>query len=177
MAQQSKETHYLFRWDKLGDIAVGRQNLGQLVPVQIYRMLEYSLNHVLFEEFGPEKCDEIFRKAGHLAGMEYARNVLPLDASPSRFFSVLQNSLADLMVGILRVEKADFDEGEFILTVHEDLDCSGLQPTNELVCHYDEGFISGIIEVYTGRTCTVREIDCWASGERVCRFRGNFDND
>ncbi|MGN1038626.1 MAG: 4-vinyl reductase, partial [Mailhella sp.] len=76
MPQQSKETHYLFRWDKLGDIAVGRQNLGQLVPVQIYRMLEYSLNHVLFEEFGPEKCDEIFRKAGHLAGMEYDRNVL-----------------------------------------------------------------------------------------------------
>ncbi|MGL4282715.1 MAG: V4R domain-containing protein [Eubacterium aggregans] len=66
----------------------------------------------------------------------------------------------------------DEESGIFTLTVAEDLDCSGLPPTDEVVCNYDEGFIAGIMTVYTGRTYKVHEIDCWASGARVCRFQG-----
>ena len=67
-----------------------------------------------------------------------------------------------------------FDEasGEIILTVSEDLDCSGVPVTDEVVCNYDEGFIAGILDMYTGKKYKVREIDCWANGDRVCRFRG-----
>jgi predicted hydrocarbon binding protein len=39
-----------------------------------------------------------------------------------------------------------------------------------VVCQYDEGFIGGILDTYVGRPFSVREVDCWASGERVCRF-------
>jgi predicted hydrocarbon binding protein len=56
------------------------------------------------------------------------------------------------------------------LTVAEDLDCSGLPCTNEVVCQYDEGFIAGVLEAYTGQAFNAKEIDCWASGDRVCRF-------
>jgi predicted hydrocarbon binding protein len=54
----------------------------------------------------------------------------------------------------------------------EDLDCSGLPITNETICNYDEGFIAGILNAYTGKTYEVRELDCWANGDRVCRFHG-----
>ena len=54
----------------------------------------------------------------------------------------------------------------------EDLDCSGIPVTNETVCIYDEGFFSGILGAYTGKQYDVREIDCWANGNRICRFRG-----
>ncbi|MDR0671731.1 MAG: hypothetical protein LBF64_05400 [Oscillospiraceae bacterium] len=30
--------------------------------------------------------------------------------------------------------------------------------------------MSGILEIYTGQKYDVREVDCWASGDRVCRF-------
>jgi uncharacterized protein len=75
-----------------------------------------------------------------------------------------------LSIGILRVENADTENMHFTLTVAEDLDCSGLPFTDEVVCQYDEGFISGIMEGYTGKPFVSKEIDCWASGERVCRF-------
>jgi len=58
----------------------------------------------------------------------------------------------------------------FTLTVAEDLDCSGLPVIGHAVCEYDEGFIAGILGCYTGRPFTAREIDCWATGERTCRF-------
>ncbi len=69
------------------------------------------------------------------------------------------------------MEKTDFGKMEFILTVAEDLDCSGLPFADETVCEYDERFIAGVLEAYTGRVFDAREIDCWASGERTCRFK------
>jgi predicted hydrocarbon binding protein len=60
----------------------------------------------------------------------------------------------------------------FVITVEEDLDCSGLPVSGEVVCNYDEGFLAGIAEAYNQKTFLVREVDCWASGDRVCRFEG-----
>jgi len=69
------------------------------------------------------------------------------------------------------MEAFDPENGNITLTVAEDLDCSGLPITNENVCVYDEGFIAGILEAYTGSKYHVREVDCWATGDRVCRFK------
>ena len=70
------------------------------------------------------------------------------------------------------MEATNMETGEMVLTVGEDLDCSGLPVTNENLCIYDEGFLAGILEVYTGKKYKVEEVDCWASGDRVCRFKG-----
>lgn len=138
----SPESHYQFEWKKLGNIKNGREHLGEEMPVLVYRLLEYSMNDVLFKNFGIEKTDEIFRQAGYLAGTEFAKNALPLDVDESTFVSTLAQTLETLKVGILRMEEADFEKGEFVITVHEDLDCSGLPSTGEVVCKYDEGFFS-----------------------------------
>ena len=82
----------------------------------------------------------------------------------------LQRRLRELNVGNLRVERADPATMRFTLTVAKDLDCSGLPVTGETVCDYDEGFIAGIMRTYFGREFVAREIDCWASGGRICRF-------
>ena len=167
-----EHSHHIFSWDKIGDIKEGRGDLGEEVPVAVYRLLEYSINHILAEEYGTEQADVLFRKAGYLAGCEFAKNMLDLSLHLEAFVSQLQQMLKDLKIGILRIESIE-DNGQIILTIAQDLDCSGLPPTNEVVCSYDEGFLSGILETYTKKPYLVREIDCWASGDRVCRFRCN----
>jgi predicted hydrocarbon binding protein len=87
-----------------------------------------------------------------------------------RFISQLQRVLKEQAIGILRIEKVDMESMKFTLTVAEDLDCSGLPSVGEVVCQYDEGFIAGILEAYTGKSFYAKEIDCWASGGRICRF-------
>jgi hypothetical protein len=79
--------------------------------------------------------------------------------------------LAELRIGILRVEETDMEAVSLVVAVHEDLDCSGLPNSDEEVCTYDEGFLAGIFETYTGKKVQVKEVDCWANGGRVCRFR------
>ena len=88
----------------------------------------------------------------------------------SKFINQLQMELKDLGIGILRVEKTDFEKGEIVLTISEDVDCSGLPESESEACIYDEGFISAILECFTGAKFTVKEIDCWCTGDRTCRF-------
>lgn len=144
-------SHHIFKWENLGNIKEGRGDLGEDMPVIIYRLLEYSINHILTEEYGVEQANELFRKAGFLAGTEFAKNMLDLTQELSGLFAQLQQVMKDLKIGILRVESVSEQDGTIFLTVAQDLDCSGLPPTNEVVCNYDEGFISGILEAYTNK--------------------------
>jgi predicted hydrocarbon binding protein len=159
-----------FMWSDLGDLEKGRPNLGLTVPILAYRLLQYTFRDVMITELGVEKTTDIIIKAGRLAGREFCENMLNRDLDFNEFVSQLQSVLKEQAIGILRIEKADLTKMRFTLTIAEDLDCSGLPPTDEVTCQYDEGFIAGIMEAYTGRPFFAKEIDCWSSGERLCRF-------
>ncbi len=170
-ALKADKNHHIFAWENLGDIKSGRQELGEEMPVLIYRLMQYTMLDVLSKAYGNETANLHFREAGYLAGTAFAAHALDIQADLNTFLASLQSKLKELKIGILRME--NFDEaGNMVLTVGEDLDCSGIPITDETVCYYDEGFIAGILEVYTGKKYDVREIDCWANGDRVCRFRG-----
>lgn len=154
-----------------------RGNLGSELPVMVYRMLEFSLKDELIRRYGKEEQIDIFRHAGRAAGEYFAHNFLNLTQPLDKFASELQNRLRELKIGVLRIEDIDESTGKIILTVSEDADCSGLPVLGETVCNYDEGFIAGILSVYSGKTYTAIEIDCWATGDRVCRFRAEAEQE
>ena len=164
------DAHSEFSWERLDGIGEGRITLGNQVPVLIYRMMQFSIFDVLIKELGVEKAQVIVRKAGYLAGVKYAKNVLDLTLSFDDFVPILKNSLIDLRIGILDMESFNARTGKITLTVSEYLDCSGLSATNETIYYYDEGFIAGILDSYTEKTYTVRKIECWANGDWICRF-------
>jgi len=161
---------YNFRWEDLGDLEAGRPNLGAMIPVAVYRLMQYTMRDVLVRTLSAEVAGKLFREAGKVAGREFCRNVMDGSLRLNEFIAQFQEKLIQLGIGILRIEKSNIAKLDFVLTVSEDLDCSGLPLTGETVCDYDEGFIAGVLEEYTGMGFDVREIDCWATGERVCRF-------
>lgn len=160
-----------FTWDSVGSVIDGQRNLGDTMPVFIYRLLQFTLKDELVRRYGNEEMIDIFRSAGELAGKEFAAHLLDLDLPFNEFVAQLQNVLEESKIGILRVESFDPATGKAMLTVGEDLDCSGLPVTGETVCNYDEGFLAGVLKVYTKKDYVVTEVDCWATGSRVCRFK------
>jgi hypothetical protein len=160
-----------FDWKSLGDLSEGRKTIGLDLPVIVYRLFQYTIKSVLAMDYGEERACDILRRAGYLAGLQFAQNVLDLSGDLDYFIAHLTEKLKEYKIGYLYVEKADIEKLSFVLTVSEDLDCSGLPVTDETVCDYDEGFISGIMEAYTGKPFMVKEIDCWATGDRTCRFQ------
>ena len=161
---------YKFSWDLLGDIALGRPNLGPNTRLEVYRLMQFTFRDVIEQHVGTEKTDRIFYEAGNLAGVEFYKKRLSHIKDFNEFIKNLQETFRDLGIGILRVEEADIEKGSFILTVSEDLDCSGLPEQGYQICTYDEGFISGLLESFTGSAFKVKEVDCWCTGDRTCRF-------
>ena len=146
--------------------------LGDMIDLVPYRMLQYTVRDVVEQKIGTEECNQLYYDAGDIAGKFFFDNFmaeyksLPLNG----FVGELQRVLKELGVGVLRVEQADVEKGEFTLTVSEDLDCSGLPDLGIEVCNYDEGFIAGLFYRFTGIVFRAKEVDCWCSGDRTCRF-------
>lgn len=157
-------------WENLGNIDEGRPTFGTNCPVVIYRLLQFSIRNIIESELGEGKGGEYLYKAGELTGRLIYQKFLADLKDPDELFAKLADLLYELKVCILRVEKSDPSKGEFTLTAQEDLDCSGVPEIGWPICQFDEGFVAGILSVFTGKPTVVNEVDCWATGERICRL-------
>ena len=159
-----------FNWEMIGDIDVGRPNLGNTMDVAVYRLMQFTLRDVIIQKFDTKTADRIFFEAGEVAGRELCKNLINKENDFNEFVAQVQELLLNLKIGILRIEASDLENMNFTITVAEDLDCSGLPVCDETICTYDEGFLSGLLGEYSGKKFDVKEVDCWCSGDRVCRF-------
>jgi predicted hydrocarbon binding protein len=158
-----------FTLDDIGNIEEGRPTLGSQVPVYTYRLLKYSLRDVLISQLDPQRAQDIFIEAGRVAGRQIGATIDP-ELDVDDVLEILCEEMRRLGMGILAVEKLDRESLNMVLTVEEDLDCSGLPAVDETVCAFDEGFLAGVLEAYAGGDFMAKELDCWANGARLCRF-------
>lgn len=161
---------YQFSWELLGNIDLGRPNLGHATRLEVYRLMQFCFRDVMEQHLGTEKTDQLFYEAGKLAGDQFYKHVLGHITDFDKFIKKLQSILKEMGIGVLRIEQADLQTGSFVLTVSEDLDCSGLPELDYEICIYDEGFIAALMENFTGKRFKVKEVDCWCTGDRTCRF-------
>ena len=166
-----KDRKYKFNWaNAIGNMEIARPSLGPTTRVEVYRLFQFTLRDVIERHYGTEQCDTLFREAGVLAGKEFYQQYCKGIDNLNDLVRTLQENFKAMGIGLLRVEKADTEKLHFVLTVGEDLDCSGMPDTDDVICVYDEGLIQGILQSFTGKEFQVREIDCWCTGERTCRF-------
>ncbi len=166
------ERKYIFSTELLGgDMALARPGLGPELRVEVYRLFQFTLRDVLERRYGTDATDEAFREAGAMAGRAFYDMFCKEVDGPAALIKTIQERFRELGIGIFRMESSDLERLTFTMAVEEDLDCSGLPDTGNDICIYDEGFIQGILESFCGRPFTVREVDCWCTGGRVCRFQ------
>jgi predicted hydrocarbon binding protein len=170
MAGKANARKYQFSWDLLGDLTIGRPNLGNRTRVEVYRLMQFTFRDILEDKFGTSVADEIFFEAGNLAGREFFEQFMSEIRDTGTFVKTLQDAFQEYGIGIFRIEQGDEGNNNLVVTVAEDLDCSGLPELEYEVCKYDEGFIAGIMKSFTGKLYDVREIDCGCTGDRTCRF-------
>ncbi len=171
------ERKYGFSWDLIGDIDLGRPNLGPTTRIEVYRLMQFVFRDVRESDYGTAQTDSLVHEAGKLAGTSFYNKFCSEITDLNDFVRTLQEILRDLGIGIMRVESADEENGSFVITMSEDLDCSGLPELDYEVCVYDEGFIAGLMESFTGKKFKVREVDCWCTGDRTCRFTAQAEEE
>lgn len=90
-------------WSSVENVQIGRENLGEEMPVYLYRLFQFTLKDEMIEVLGKEKTIEIFRSAGKKAGIEFALNRLDLTLAFNEFITHLQSVLEKDKIGVLRV--------------------------------------------------------------------------
>lgn len=160
----------VFSWDQLGDLELGRPTMGPRLRLEVYRLLQFTLRDVLERHYGESTVDALFYEAGYQSGRLYYDQLIGPVSDFQEFIKRAGQSLRDMGIAILAVEEADPGAGRFVVTMSEDADCSGLPALDDTICTYDEGFIAALLESFSGSSYVVREVDCWASGARTCRF-------
>jgi predicted hydrocarbon binding protein len=138
--------------------------------VETYRLLHFTLQDILELHCGTEQADALFREAGSLAGRSFFNRYLSDVPDVPSLTRRIQDVFYELGMGIFRVETADSQGEHYIFTLAEDVSCSGLPDIADVTCGYDEGFIQGVLEAFSGKSFDVKEIDCWCTGSRTCRF-------
>ena len=78
-----------FKWKDIGDIELGRPNLGPLTHVAVYRLMQYTMKSVLEKEYGAEQTNKIFIDSGRLAGTEFCKNMLDVNLPLNEFIAQL----------------------------------------------------------------------------------------
>ncbi len=159
-----------FTLENLGDIQRGRGDLGDEIPVSVYRLFQQTIRSVLNTRFGEEEMAEIFRAAGVLAGRALVRERLDVSMPFDMFMRQISVKLEKLKSSIFKIKSYDDETGEGIIVVDNDPECSGFGNIGNTLCQYDEGFIAGIMQEYTKNEYTVTEIECWGTGGNSCRF-------
>lgn len=161
---------YAFNWERLGDLALGRPNLGPSTRVEAYRLFQFALRDSIEASYGSVAADDLFRAAGRMAGTNFFKHIVAPCGDLSSLLSRLPVILESLGIGIFRVEQFEPEAGILVFTVAEDLDCSGLPECGFSVCTYDEGFFEGLFREAIEGNFRIVEKDCWCTGERICRF-------
>ena len=168
------KNHYNFAWGRLGDIKTGRGSLGEFMLVSCYRLMQFSLRDILEKNLGKEKAISYFIEAGRLAGEEFTMYNTLIEDPPEVFFEKLKNIFEELMIGYMTIDKYDPNTGDLQISIQNDLDCSGTTEEFGVSCSFDEGFLTGILETYSGEEYHFEEYECWGKGYNTCRFIGRI---
>ena len=51
---------YEFSWDLLGNIGLGRPNLGSTMRLEAYRLMQFCFRDIMEQDLGTEKTDHLF---------------------------------------------------------------------------------------------------------------------
>lgn len=164
---------YTLNWHRIGDVELGRPELGHRASVESYRLMHFALKDVLEEGVGTEMADQLFYRAGYKAGGVFYKQFLDEPMGFDAFVTRLKTVLKCHGIGLFEVESFDPASKMLIMTMSEDLECSGVAEVNHKICSYDEGFLCAILEAHLLMPYVVKEIDCWGTGERTCRFKAS----
>ena len=96
---------YEFTWELLGDLDVGRPNLGRHTRVEVYRLMQFCMRDIIERELGAEGADRVFYEAGKLAGGFLYDEMIAGVETLDEFVTKVQDVLRELEVGVMRIEE------------------------------------------------------------------------
>ncbi len=98
---KEERKEFKFEWSHVGDIELGRPNLGPLTSVAIYRLMQFTLRDSMVKHCGAKMATEIFFYAGFNSGKAVYEYLFDNPQSIDELVSRLQKILKDLLFSLV----------------------------------------------------------------------------
>lgn len=158
----------------IGDPVKGRPTLGATAPVAMFRTLRLvgmmeSLNNMIGD------ASTLVYTSGKEVGKKLGKTIVEkIGKEIEQFVPAVAREVKNLGIGMMNITKADVEHGFLEIKVDECITCSGAPNINQRVCHFEAGFISGVLERLLDKTVNVIETKCNCMGEDGCVFECSF---
>jgi predicted hydrocarbon binding protein len=157
--------------DLVGDPSIGRQKLGTMVPVALFRLLRLVGVMEGMKEIAGRGANALIYRGGKNLGRNVGDKVIKATGKNlEKYLQEISNICKELGIGFLSVPEMDLGRGYIKVRVDECVTCSGMPNIGEVVCHFEGGLIGAIFEIFTERKVTVIETECWGKGDTACVF-------
>ncbi|MEX2473740.1 sigma 54-interacting transcriptional regulator [Marinobacter sp.] len=138
-----------------------------------------ALRQELIDSLGIEFTRGLLTRAGYLSGMRDAELAMKARRDESQLDMLAAGAQLHALSGMVQVEpvriEADQERGylygEFLWkhSIEGDMHMSSSGSANEPVCWMEIGYSSGFLTRLMGKRIIVREVECVAAGDNVCR--------
>lgn len=143
---------------------IKRPHLGEDVPVVVFRAFRIFTGMYLEDTVGYKGAITLVQNAGREFGKEVGKRLRHEDLD--KYIMNVANFVKDLRVGLLiPVERS---EEKIVVAVDECITCSGMPNIGKKICHFEAGFVAGIVESYLNKRVRVYESKCNAHGDNIC---------
>jgi len=146
---------------------INRPTLGEEVPLKIFRAFRIATGLYLEDLVGNRGAVTLFQNAGRKLGKEVGQKLK--DEKLERYIGKVVEFVQENKLGILIPE--DIDKEFMVFSLDECITCSGMPNIGKRICHFEAGFVAGIVEAFLGKKVKVYETKCNANGEGICQVK------
>ncbi len=143
---------------------IRRPHLGEDVPVLVFRAFRVFTGIYLEDTVGHRGAITLVQNAGREFGKEVGKRLRHEDLD--KYIMNVADFVKDLRVGLLiPIERS---EERIVVALDECITCSGMPNIGKKICHFEAGFVAGIVESYLSKRVRVYESKRNAHGDNVC---------
>lgn len=142
---------------------VHRPHTGSDIPILVFRA---------FRHFSANYVTEMLGRGAHLvflnSGRDFGHAVGELLKKPTldEYLREVTRFVFDVRVG--RLEAREITAHRLVLGLDECITCAGMDSIGKRICHFETGFVAGIVETFVGEKVRATETKCNANGEGIC---------
>lgn len=143
---------------------VRRPQLGEEVPLLVFRAFRVFTGIYLEDVVGEKGASALIQKAGRELGKEVG--AMLFDEKLSTYLSRVADFVKDSKIGLLL--PVEFTEDRLVVALDECITCSGMPNIGKSICHFEAGFVAGVVESHAKKRVRAYETKCNAKGDHIC---------
>jgi len=142
---------------------VHRPVLGEDIPIFVFRAFRHFTANYVTQMLG-RSATTVFQNAGRDLGRD--AGALLKRPTLDEYLKEVVTFTTNLRIGNLK--PVEINQKHMILGLEECITCVGMDNIGKRICHFEVGFVAGIVEAFTGTRVRGHESKCNAAGEGIC---------